>query len=76
MGIVTFRLHLILVVKHRHRNHYIHEGTEEWQFEDWRVADQWIERTIFEYLEPAQPYNVWTYNTYSNLTTYDEHYWQ
>ena len=71
MGVLTFRLNLTLVVRHGNVNYHLNDTVEEWTFEDWRIADQTIERTIYEWLLPAtgdrwHDWNDWNRHYYGD----------
>ena len=59
MGVLTFRVYLTLVVRHGDVNYHLNETVEEWTFNDWRIADQTIERTIYEWLLPSTETDRW-----------------
>ena len=58
MGTVTIILKLILIVVDEETGHryYITDEIRQWQFQNWRIADQTIQRVIYEKL---LPYNRW-----------------
>ena len=59
MGTVTIILRLILVVVNEddgNQTYYLTDEIRQWQFHNWRIADQTITRTIYEKLTP---YSRW-----------------